>query len=95
MGNGQESVKELWIKNELIKNDFPEPFLSENKPGFFGKSLFTQQKIAVTIKQMGVSYRKVLILANKVGVVKLQQRFSTRATRYGLDHQPLKAWAVV
>ena len=61
------------IKNELIKSDFPEAFLSENKPGFFGKSLFTQQKIAVTIKQMGVSYRKVLILANKVGVVEWQQ----------------------
>ena len=83
-------IRSLLKNYELIKNDFPEAFLSENKPGFFGKSLFTQQKIAVTIKQMGVSYRKVLILENKGGVLELQQHFSTRATRYGLDHQPLK-----
>ena len=66
-------IRSLLKNYELIKNDFPEAFLPENKPGFFGKSLFTQQKIAVTIKQMGVSYRKVLILANKVGVVEWQQ----------------------
>ena len=66
-------IRSLLKNYELIKNDFPEAFLSENKPGFFGKSLFMQQKIAVTIKQMGVSYRKVLILANKVGVVEWQQ----------------------
>ena len=83
-------IRSLLKNYELIKNDFPEAFLSENKPGFFGKSLFTQQKIAVTIKQMGVSYRKVLILENKGGVLELQQHFSTRATIYGLDHQPLK-----
>ena len=52
-----ESVKE---KYELIKNDFLEAFPPEYKPGFHGKSLFRREEIAAKIKQMRVSYRKVL-----------------------------------
>ena len=45
---------------ELIKNDFLEVFQSENKPGFYEKSLFTREKIAAKVKEMRVSYRKAL-----------------------------------
>ena len=82
-----ESIKE---KYELIKNDFLASFPSENKPGFHGKLLFTREKIAAKIKQMHVSYRKALDSGKQSGLVELNQRFSTCATRYDLDHQLLK-----
>ena len=37
-----ESVEE---KYELVKNYFLEAFISENKPGFHGKSLFTRKRL--------------------------------------------------
>ena len=37
-----ESVEE---KYELVKNDFLEAFISENKPGFHGKSLFKRKRL--------------------------------------------------
>ena len=80
-----KSVKE---KYELIKLTF-EVFPSENKPRFHGKSLCTREN-AAKIKQMRVNYRKLLPCGKQSGMVELYQHFLTCATRYGLDHQPLK-----
>ena len=73
-----ESVKQ---KYELIKNDFLEAFPSENKPRFYGKSLFTGEKIAAKIKQIPVSYRKALDSGKQSGVGRVV------ATFFGLYNQ--------
>ena len=44
-----ESVKEKYELSQK-KNQFLEAFLSENEPGFHGKSVFTREKIAAKIK---------------------------------------------
>ena len=61
---------------ELIKNDFLEAFPSENKPGFYENSLFTREKIAAKVKEMRVSYRKVLNFGKQSGGGRVVAMFS-------------------